>query len=221
MFYIRAVSDVIWNGFLAVIPVGLAYLIARFIRREEPTRRAAWRRYLLVGLLGVLWLFFLPNTCYLLTEWRHYLNALSHSDIISRTLNARDNHAIVTLCAYSLAFLLYSLFGLFTFALGIRPIARLLRARMAHYWVLGIPFFPLMSLGVYLGLIHRFNSWDLLMAPGKIFREGAQAVLRPYTGMYILLFGLFLWGGNYLFDIWIDGFHARCAALRRLSRSDQ
>jgi len=195
--------------------VALAYAIARIYRTGISTRAYAPVYYLLIAVLGIGWLLFLPNTCYLLTEWRHYFDSLGHTDIINRSLDVRDTHAIATLVTLSLAFLMYSLFGLFTFALGIRPIARLLREWMVHYWLLGFIFFPLMSLGVYLGLIHRFNSWDLARDPGIIFQQGVDAIVRPFSGMAIIILSLFLWFSYYLCDVWIDGICMRFIFLRK------
>jgi uncharacterized membrane protein len=72
-------------------------------------------------------------------------------------------------------------------------------------WLWGIPFFPLVSLGVYLGLIQRFNSWDLLHRPGIIWTRSLQALARPDLFIFILAFGAFLWLAYYLLDIWVDG----------------
>ena len=67
----RPAPNVAWNLFLAVIPVALAFAIARGARRDM--REAGRIRWGLWLPLGVVWLAFLPNSCYLLTEWRQLL----------------------------------------------------------------------------------------------------------------------------------------------------
>ena len=62
-------KTVAWNAMLATIPVVTAYavaLVARFARKTGC-------RILLMIPLALVWFVFLPNTCYLLTEWRHFL----------------------------------------------------------------------------------------------------------------------------------------------------
>ena len=67
----RPASNVVWNFFLALIPVVLAFVIyygvQRDKRRDDPAHKVFW-----LGLMFI-WLVFLPNTCYLVTEWRHFL----------------------------------------------------------------------------------------------------------------------------------------------------
>ena len=62
----RPIPNVLWNLFLAVVPVLLAFAIARGVRRERAAGGAV--RWLLWGPLALLWLLFLPNSCELLTE---------------------------------------------------------------------------------------------------------------------------------------------------------
>ena len=62
---------IIWNVFLAAIPVVAGYALSLGASRFTIKRRIIpWLVWL--PLLAV-WFAFLPNTCYLLTEWRHFL----------------------------------------------------------------------------------------------------------------------------------------------------
>ena len=90
----------VWNVFLAVIPVGLAYTI-RLLVNQDGTIRPMLRAPVL--LLWLVWLAFLPNTCYLLTEWRHFLNVVEYGNLGTR-MHA-DPAAVITLMQYTLFYL--------------------------------------------------------------------------------------------------------------------
>jgi len=185
-----------WNLLLAAIPVALALSMRRLWSRDA--RAMVWP-------LGLLWLIFLPNTCYLLTEWRHFFYILERDQFYSQWQVLHDINALRQLILYCLFYLGYSALGMLAFVLAVRPVYRLLRCANQSAWLWGLPFFPLISLGVYLGLILRFNTWDLLHAPGRIIAESWQAVTRPYLFTFILSFGAFLWLSYFVLDIWIDG----------------
>lgn len=201
-----------WNLFLAAIPVALAFSMRGLWNRSRPLRMLAW-------LIGFFWLIFLPNTCYLLTEWRHFFDTLEGAQLYSQWQMLKDMQALRLLIVYCLFYLGYSALGMLAFALAIRPVYHVLRKTNAQAWLFGIPFFPMISLGVYLGLIQRFNSWNLLRDPNTVIAESWRAVNRPDLFAFILAFGAFLWLAYFLLDIWIDGAKARWQAVTELSGS--
>jgi len=201
-----------WNLFLAAIPVALAFCIRRLQNGSRPGRMLAW-------FVGFFWLIFLPNTCYLLTEWRHFLHTVEGQQFYTRWIAYDDSEALVQLIQRSLFFFTYSALGMVAYALAIRPVYRLLRAANPQSWLWGIPFFPLVSLGVYLGLVLRFNTWDLLHSPGRILEASWRAINRPDLFAFILAFGAFLWLAYFLLDIWIDGAKARWRSITERSMS--
>jgi uncharacterized membrane protein len=195
---------VAWNLFLAVIPVALGYVCAWGMgkpRRLPP----------LLGLpLLVVWLAFLPNTCYLLTEWRHLLFDERWAGLLGS--GAEDRSAMLQTAKVALFFLVYSGAGVLTFTLAVRPVEGLLRARRLRFFVFAPVIFFLTSLGVYLGLIVRLNSWDLWHRPGYVWQVGVEALMNPTLLTSILLFAGILWGMYEAVDIWVDGVMER---LRR------
>ncbi|MHB9132047.1 MAG: DUF1361 domain-containing protein [Armatimonadota bacterium] len=194
---------VAWNSILALIPVGLAYLVVRLAGPHRASR--SWPRKILLLSLGLLWFIFLPNTCYLLTGWRHFLSLVTRADLYTRWQMGDDAEALAWLILATTFFALYSGFGMFTFTLAIRPIARWMRHHGAMLWLWGIPFFFLMSLGVYLGLVLRFNSWNIFYQLGDIWSAVINALTRPKLAALIVAFGGFLWIAYLFIDIWIDG----------------
>jgi len=194
---------VVWNTFLALIPVVLAPVVVRAAdegRSRGIARLGAW-------LLGFAWLAFLPNTCYLLTEWRHFLARLDASDLYLRS--RVDVGSTLELMGYTAFFFCFSAVGMLTFTLAIRPMAGLARSLGMTNWIPAIPLFLLLSVGVYLGLVLRFNSWDLLTHPGEVWASAVAVLNRPYLSAFVIGFAGFLWLAYLAIDVWIDGFAAR------------
>lgn len=202
-------TDTLWDVFLAVVPVALAFALAAGIRRTP-----GWRAWLWLP-LGLAWFFFLPNTCYLLTEIRHYL-ALNPFSLIG----PYAGHAgIKRFLFWSGFWLVFSGSGVLLFALAIRPVVKVLAER-------GMPpaaFLPLLflccSLGVYMGLRLRFNSWDMVRQPSLVVNAGMEALAGPgVAGSYIVAFALFLWLAYVVVDIWFDGVLLRWERWRLRAR---
>ena len=210
-------GSVIWLGTdltLAFIPVALAFGVARGLRRDiVAPRRVRWELWL--PLLAV-WLLFLPNTCYLLTEWRHYLCDI-HDQSVYYPIYSRGLYppqATSSLLLLTLFYGVYTGLGLVAFFLALWPLHRLARP---HWGRAAEPLRALIcllcSVGVYLGLVSRFNSWDFVGSRiAGLLATTTQIASHPALAALILLFGAGLWLLYTVFDIWMDG-----AALR-LSR---
>ena len=201
----RPAPNVFWNLFLAVVPVILAFVIARGARRDrQNTRHVRWALW---GPLGLLWLVFLPNSCYLLTEWRHYLDTVTHSTLVAQAENGGDGR--LDFFVVTGFYLVYSGAGLLAFFLAVWPLDRLTRVRLGWLGAVLRPLiFPLCALGVYLGLMQgRFNSWDLVNGSrfAALLSTSALVFHRPLLTGLILLFGAVLWLFYAAFDIWMDG----------------
>lgn len=205
MQMLSLLKNVAWNAMLAIIPILAAYGVRLLLDKERP--RAP--QYLLGGLLTLVWFVFLPNTCYLLTEWRHLLLVLDAGDLYLKA--SHDSVVFVKLVLGTLFYFLYALFGMMTFAMAIRPVERLAirRGIAIKFWA--VPFFATVSLGVYLGLVQRFNSWDITLSAGRtrIWAAVVEVGGRPLLAMMIVAFGIFLWAAYESLDIWLDGLKQR------------
>jgi uncharacterized membrane protein len=201
-----------WNTFLAVIPVVMALGMVKFGR----VGGGKWRFISRVAAVacGVVWFAFLPNSCYLLTEWRHFLHVLGYSDML-REWNSNTSSAFA-LMLHTLFYLFYSGIGALTFTLSIRPVAKMLKLKGLMLWSAGIPFFLMMSTGVYLGLVLRFNSWDLVHRPGSVWASIMSIGTNPRLVTLVLFFGAVLWLIYLITDIWLDGLFLR---VRRHAKS--
>ena len=201
---------VMLNVGLALIPVAAGYAI-----RGLAGVRGKWSRATVpaIGVLGFIWLIFLPNTAYLLSEWRHWLHIVDASNMSSRWQT--DAGAALDFMTYTLFFLAFTSAGLLTLVLAIRPVAQSLKDRGANLWVWGIPLFLLCSVGVYLGLVLRFNSWEMITRPGDVWAVCVSLLGRPVLTSFIIAFAAGLWILYLVMDIWIDGLAARWKAIGR------
>ncbi|HEU4472013.1 MAG TPA: DUF1361 domain-containing protein [Flavisolibacter sp.] len=128
-----------WNLFLAWIPYAVMMRLCSKQRKD-------WQ--LLTG--GLVWLLFLPNSFYLVTDLFHL-----------------DMNQFVPLW-YDLALLFAFawngiLFGLLSLNMAERLLENRLGKKPGLYFLL--PVMALNGLGVYVGRYLRFNSWDVLPIP--------------------------------------------------------
>ena len=187
-----------------MVPVLLAQVI-RLLAGKDGNIRPILKAP--VFILGMVWLVFLPNTCYLLTEWRHFLNIVDYGNFGDRLRS--DPSSIILLMRYTLFYIIFSGIGVLAFAMAIRPIARIAKQRGMNLWVWGAPFFLMMSIGVYLGLVLRFNSWDLIKRPEQVWLSVLELGFRPTLSPLIIAFAAVLWLVYLAIDIWVDGFALR------------
>jgi uncharacterized membrane protein len=144
----------IWNLFLAAIPAVLALALFTL-----PVRRGVvwW-----VG-LGV-WVLFLPNAPYLLTDVVHMVHDIQHAH--------SDTWAYAVIATYAALFGL----GLASYALSLQLfrwyLHRSVRPRVVAPTIIFVH--ALCVIAMYLGRFIRLNSWDAVLAPQQV----AGSVLR-------------------------------------------
>jgi uncharacterized membrane protein len=200
-----------WNLMLAVIPVVIGYALAFCIDSlTVRKRKVPWAIWILPALA---WLAFLPNTCYLLSEWRHFLFDERFTSI--RDDAGDDPYRVLQVARQGLFFLAYSAVGALCFALAIRPMHHVLRKAKFRLILWGPPFFLLVSMGVYMGLIVRLNSWDIVRRPLYVLEITKHAVTTPLLLQTIAIFAGLLWLLYTIIDIWIDGLKMRFQGAKR------
>jgi uncharacterized membrane protein len=70
------------------------------------------------------------------------------------------------------------------------------------------------SLGVYLGLLPRLNSWDIFGDPGAIWPRIVNVFTTPALLGAVIVFGAILWATYEAVDLWIDGLLDRLGISR-------
>jgi uncharacterized membrane protein len=148
----------LWNIFLAWIPLGLAYTASVF----------AWkRRFLLlaVPLMFVLWMLFFPNAPYILTDLQHL--GYPKEDVPLW-------FDMLMLIWFSWTGLLLGVVSMFL----MQDIVRRQFGRIAG-WLFVLTTGALCSLGIYIGRFLRWNSWDMIFNPLERLQEFMYYAAHP------------------------------------------
>ncbi|GAA4505055.1 DUF1361 domain-containing protein [Hymenobacter ginsengisoli] len=146
----------LWNLFLAAIPFGLSAALSLAARPPQA-------RLLLP--VGAVWLLFFPNAPYLVTDLFHLVP------------HARVPYwydlALIMSCAWN---------GLMLAFASLLDMHALVRRRLGFWlgWLFVAVALGLSAFGVYLGRYLRYNSWDILNDPFKLFYDIVQRILHPF-----------------------------------------
>lgn len=129
---------------------------------------------------GILWILFLPNTIYILT------------DIIHLILQS-NSVGNMTIFALSLQYLMLISIGLLSFLYGIYPLEillRLKRFKTKEIYLFIIMFNFLIIFGAFLGRIYRVNSWDIFTDTTKVIGSMKYIIHSAQLMISIFIFGL-------------------------------
>ncbi|HEX5448210.1 MAG TPA: DUF1361 domain-containing protein [Candidatus Saccharimonadales bacterium] len=137
-------------------------LVAVWLIRELKIRRwLSWQNLLLT----FLWLVFLPNTWYVLTDFIHVVPSGEISQLYDIVLVS-----LLTICGFVLGFT--SLY--------------LIHRQILKRWdelksYLLIEFVILLSsFAIYVGRDLRWNSWDVIANPGGVFLNVSNQIIDPF-----------------------------------------
>lgn len=161
----------LWNLFLAWVPLGFALLARR-------CGHSRWR----AALCGLGWLLFFPNAPYLMTDLVH--------------LRPRPP---VPLWADILLLQLFIWLGLLLGFVSLVEMQRLVKRLLGgrpSWWFVPLTL-ALAGFGVYLGRFGRWNSWDVLTSPLQLGRQIAARLAEPTAhprtfGFTLLCFAVLL-----------------------------
>jgi uncharacterized membrane protein len=137
----------VWNLVLAWMPLLFALLARDSLGAGRPR---TWRFY---G-LAAAWLLFFPNAPYIFTDLIHLTTWFS-------------SHFWIDLALFLLCAFIGLVLGFLSLYL-MQSIVAQLYGRVAG-WLFAAAAAGLCSVGIYLGRFLRFNSWDVILRPGKIF----------------------------------------------------
>lgn len=187
----RPYRFMIWNFFLAWLPAGAAVALDGLT-----LLRKGAAKIILTGGMGLLWLFFFPNSAYVVTDLLHVFRTYGF-DPRQRFWNDIGfwHQLLPMLLAAVLGLLiacasLYSVHKLVTRAYG-RPTG----AAFAAVVLL------LSSFGIYMGRFVRWNSWDVVFDPFMLLRDMRDLFSDPDWVRHLMLFGggiLVLQAGMYV-----------------------
>jgi uncharacterized membrane protein len=183
-----AYANLVWNLFLAWIPLGFALIV------YDGARRGVRGLWLLA--LGGMWLLFFPNAPYLMTDLK-YLREFDGAPFWYDALMAGS----AAVAGLALGFL--SLFLIHSVA----------QRRFGAVWAwVGVwAMLLLSSVGVFLGRFQRFNSWDVFTDPKPILADLAKGLSDPLNYPKVLALTI-------VFSGFLVGSYAVFYALARFSR---
>jgi uncharacterized membrane protein len=169
----------IWNLFLAIIPYYLSSNIHNnFFDKRKKTQNSIY---------ALVWLLFIPNTFYILTDFTH----LHFKNAFQFGLD------MIIISSFSFA-------GFYVGLLSLQQMHQLTIAKhgnkLGNFFILTISF--LSAFGIYLGRVLRFNSWDIISKPIELAYTSIYALFSVETLIYTLQLGTIILVSYTIFYHW-------------------
>ena len=142
---------IVWNLFLAFIPLTISFGL--FLRRSKKRSLLWWIGY-------VVFITFLPNAPYLLTDIIHLIEAIRAGySIWITTLIFIPLHTLAILAGWE------------AYVISLINQSHYLKKHGAKRFVFASELIThaLCAIGIFIGRFRRFNSWDLVTKPDVLF----------------------------------------------------
>jgi uncharacterized membrane protein len=156
LFYSSVFSaSLLWNLFLAGIP----YLVSlkMYCNRRTQSRRSFWLQLM-------LWLLFLPNAPYIVTDFLH----------LRQVWPVPLWYDLLILMSFAWNGLMLGFFSLMNIQECIAG-----RYGIRISWAFTIMATVMCSFGIFLGRYRRWNSWDIITDPLRLFSDIAEKLFNP------------------------------------------
>lgn len=168
-----------WNLLLGAVPLVFAIWLVKSLRKRV---WLSWQNLALT----ILWLAFLPNSFYILTDYIHI------------HLTGEINILFDVVLFFSCIFNAY-VFGFWSLYLVHREIQKRLKIHQANLIVAATLFIS--SFAIYMGRYQRWNSWDVLAHPFGLLFDVSDRLTNPVehpqvlttTLTFFLLLGSIYW----------------------------
>ena len=163
----------VWNLFLAYVP----YVISNWLQHQPGWIENRWK----FTLSFATWLFFIPNSFYILTDLFH----------LGEVHNLPLWYHLIMLISFAWN-------GLLLGIVSVRQMERMLELYWGDYtrWFFIYPIMWLNALGVYIGRYLRFNSWDVIADPFHLLKDILTIIINPIEHKYawgmVLSFSVFM-----------------------------
>ena len=158
----------LWNSYLAAIPAVVALVLFR-----KPMRTGvAW----FAGF--AVWLVFLPNAPYVLTDVMHL-----RADLYASTTRM---HTYGVLASYAVFFAV----GLLSYVVSLQLFRRFLHGTVPRRLVLPalLLVHALSVVAVYIGRFMRLNSWDVVFAPRAVLDAVVRVPHPSSMAVFVVMF---------------------------------
>lgn len=162
----------LWNILLAFIPLVLGFIVL-----SQPKKGIVNKIIFIAGL--VLWLLFIPNAPYLVTDIIH-LGEIKAVPVLFDTFLLFDT----------------ALLGLVIFCLSLEHVEKIILEKFSKgkTFLMTTFIILLISFGMYLGRFARFNSWDIFTNHQSLIGHiwGVISQTEAHVYLYTFLFFSFL-----------------------------
>lgn len=167
-----AYDYLLWNLSLAWLPLIFA------VRLIDLLRRKLWSSWECL-LMSVLWLVFLPNSFYMISDFIH-LQEVQRLDVLYDAVMFTSFIYTGVVLGFSSLYLVHG------------QLRRRLSGRTAGAWVAGTLL--ICSAAVYVGRDLRWNSWDILTNPGGLLFDVSDRLQHPsaYPQMLVTVVSFFV-----------------------------
>lgn len=172
--FARSSDRIIWNLFLAFIPLVLSY----YLFRPLAIRNLVW------WLLLVVFAAFLPNAPYILTDSIHIIEL------------SQQNYPLWAIVLVLIPqYTMFITVGFVAYVICLIRLDNYIDNLVAKQYLSSIDGFVhlLCVVGIYLGRFERFNSWDLVTKPREVIAIAIRDLLDPGTLFSIAIAFLAIW----------------------------
>lgn len=175
-------SFLLWNLALAWIPLGLAIVLKK---KQHKYGWLGWQSLV----AGVLWLIFLPNSFYLISDFVHLHATYEVSLLYDAALISS-----FAFCGMALGYA--SLISVH------RELIKKVNFKTATFLVSFV--IALSSFAIYLGRYQRWNSWDVLFDPAGLLFDLSDQIINPaaHTQAFATTATFFVLLGSIYFVLW-------------------
>lgn len=191
------IATFFWNIFLALIPCLIAWRLssAYYLKKWSHISRL---NQLLFLIIFPVWFFFFPNTAYLISDVRHLAD---YCDELGYLRVCADQAWVVPI------FFTYALVGVPTFYYALKKMTVVIERLFGKMTGRLFPFImiPTTALGLLLGLVARFNSWEVVTRPWDITRAVLDFADDTTMQINFLAYTLMLYFIYYSIDLMLKG----------------
>lgn len=148
-----------WNLILAWIPLGIALLIDHYTKNAWTPQNIA---------LGIVWLLFLPNTFYMLTDYVHVTEVARADPVFDSVM-----FSVVISIGFAL--------GIISLLIVHKTLLHIVNDTRAKLIIGAV--IAASSFAIYLGRELRFNSWDVVTNPFGLIVDVCQIFIQPHQNL--------------------------------------
>lgn len=165
---------ILWNLFLAFIPGILSY----YLFRPPATRNLAW------WILLIIFIAFLPNAPYILTDSIHILEL------------SQQNYPVWAIILILIPqYTVFITVGFATYAICLINLDKYLKDIISRQYLVAINAIAhlLCAIGIYIGRFERFNSWDLITKPGEVLLTTGRDLVDLENALSMAIAFVMIW----------------------------